>query len=113
MLFFTILSNAQDYTKILGSQIVRKTNGVITLTNTKNDMFATKVSLPEYYDRDLSILTVNDIIKKYSDITIIEEWTQEEVNSYKLTFIVGNNHLVVIYIEININSILIIQAKLK
>jgi len=94
------LSSQEDYEKnivnVISIELANSTTGVITNPATEaNGMYIREIILPNYYDIDLIIMTVDLFISSYNDVEHEHAWVIKEgvyfkfINFKETLFIIG------------------------
>jgi len=79
-MFISISLFAQDeklINQIITGDIIEETTGYLDIEQwTDSGSYASRIGLPSFYDFDLVRMSVNKVIKSYSDLIIVQQWKQ-------------------------------------
>ena len=80
IVFISFTVSAQDekfINKVLTNDIIEETTGYLDVEHwTDSGSYASRIGLPSFYDFDLVRMSVNKVIKSYSDLVIVQQWKQ-------------------------------------
>lgn len=101
---------------ILVAEIADDVDGIVQKAHyDKNESIAVKItsiSVPSYFDDNLTITILNRIIRQYSDLKVIDPWRQTEVNKIQ-TALVFNGEWAIIVVYRNNNNLLTVTSVLE
>lgn len=103
---------SRDYTNLLVKEICNETNGTISYRSMdETDRQSLFIKLPSYYDLDLSIMILNQVINQYSDIQLYSSWEKDEDGDYRAFWVIKDTHMFGITYLTEYNGIIFTMIK--
>ena len=115
-MFISISLFAQDekaVNKIFANEIIEETTGYLDREEVKdNQSYFSIIVPPSYYDFDLVRMSVSAVVKKFSDISVAEQWKKTD-GGYFTTFLLYEEKDILILITYapGMNKIIVYTKK--